>query len=452
MIHADHAPTLDHGVTLLRTCPTVGYGVEMLRQSPFHARVVAANQTSLWNHWAGHLVIDKYQMSEKWEYTAIRNAVGIFDASPLYKYWIRGRHAERFLAGVLTRDIRTCQPGQAQYTIWCDDGGYVNEDGVVFRHAADEFFLTAAEPNLAYFRNLIGYDKVEVEDVTYDYATLAVQGPRSRAVLALLAPEVNPLGYFDHTPARIGDVPVTISRTGFTGDLGFEIYADAGDALSIWDAVTDAGMSHGLIPFGQTALLMARIEAGLLLIGADFEPSRLAENDEHRSTPIELGMTWMLKGIDDASRPFIGRKAILRARDEASARWRMMGLVVDWEDYNRKYTGAGMIPPKDHTPVQEDMMVYDDAVQRVGYATSSMYSPVLQEHIALARVRPDLAKPGTKLNLEFTINHRYVQVGAHVVRTPFFAPERKTSVLAPAVPKPIVSDTQGSNRPIEGVR
>lgn len=403
----------------------------MLRRSPFHDQVAAANQTSLWSHWAGHLVVDKYQMSEKWEYVAIRNAVAMFDSSPLYKYRIVGPDAERYLGGVLTRDIRTCRPGQAQYTIWCDDRGYVNEDGVVFRHAADDFLLTAAEPNLAYFQNLVGNERVEVTDVTYDYATLAVQGPRSRTVLAGLAPEVDQLGFFEHTSAKIGDVAVTISRTGFTGDLGFEIYSDASDAPAVWAAVAAAGEPHGMLPFGQTALLMARIEAGLLLINVDFEPSRLAQNDEHRSTPIELGLAWMLKGIDDDRRSFVGRQAILRERAQRTSRWKMMGLVVDWHDYDRKYTEAGMVPPKDHTPVHEDMMVYDDAVQRVGYATSFMYSPVLQRHIALARLRPDMAEPGTHVNLEFTINHRYVQVGAEVARTPLFNPARKTAMPDP---------------------
>ncbi len=399
----------------------------MLRQSPFHDRVAAANQTSLWSHWSGHLVVDKYQMSEKFEYAAIRNAVGMFDSSPLYKYRIVGPDAEKYLGGVLTRDIRTCRPGQAQYTIWCDDRGYVNEDGVVFRHAADDFLLTAAEPNLSYFQNLIGTDRVEIAEVTHDYGTLAVQGPRSRTVLAELAPEVNQLGFFDHASAKIGDASVTISRTGFTGDLGFEIYCDATDADAVWDAVSEVGTPHGLLPFGQTALLMARIEAGLLLINVDFEASRLAQNDEHRSTPIELGLNWMLRGIDDDSRPFIGRRAILREKSDGTSRWKMVGLVVDWDDYDRKYTEAGMVPPKDHTPVHEDMMVYDDDATRVGYATSFMYSPVLQRHIALARLRPDMTKPGTKVNLEFTVNHHYVQVGAHVTRTPFFTPDRKTS-------------------------
>jgi aminomethyltransferase len=148
----------------------------MLRQSPFHERVAAANQTSLWSHWSGHLVVDKYQMAEKFEYVAIRNAVGVFDSSPLYKYRITGPDAERYLSGVLARDVRRCKPGQAQYTIWCDDRGYVNEDGVVFRHSADEFFLTAAEPNLSYFQNLVGYDRVEIDEVTEQWGSLAIQG------------------------------------------------------------------------------------------------------------------------------------------------------------------------------------------------------------------------------------------------------------------------------------
>jgi aminomethyltransferase len=399
----------------------------MLRTSPFHDRVAALNQTSLWSHWAGCLVVDKYQMAEKFEYVAIRNAAGVFDSSPLYKYRVRGGDAERFLAGVLTRDVRTCRPGQAQYTIWCDDRGYVVEDGVVFRHSADEFVLTAAEPNLSYFSRLVGPLRVEIDEVTDEYGTLAVQGPASRSIVTALAPEAEHLGYFDHCPAKIAGAPVTVSRTGFTGDLGYEIFVEADRALDVWDAVFDAGTDRGLLPFGQIALLMARIEAGLLLINVDFESSRFAENDEHRSTPAELGFGWMLKHVLTDDRAFVGRDAIRRELAERTSRWKMVGLVVDWADYDRKYTEAGLVPPKDHRPVHEDMMVYDDDVQRVGYATSFMYSPVLQRHIALARVRPDLAAPGTKLNLEFTINHRYVQVGAHVARLPLFNPERKTA-------------------------
>lgn len=400
----------------------------MLRLSPFHERVAAVNQTSLWSHWAGHLVVDKYQMSEKFEYFAVRNAVGLFDSSPLYKYRIIGPDAERYLSGVLARDPRPLQPGEAQYTIWCDDRGFVNEDGVLFRFGPDEFLLTAAEPNLAYFANLIEGRSVEIHEVTEEIGSLALQGPRAYAVLSQLAPGLDTLRPFDHTRAEIGGAQVTVSRTGFTGDLGYEVFCDARDANAVWDAVVAAGTPHGLLPIGQTALVMTRIEAGLLLVNVDFEVSRFAENDEHRSTPDELGLGWMLTGLDDDSRPFIGRRALIAERSTGASRWRMMGLLVDPFDYQRKFTEADMIPPKDHVPVYGDMMVYDDEVKRVGYATSFMYSPVLQRHIALARVRPDLAVTGTRVNLEFTINHRYVQVAADVVRNPVFRPARRSAL------------------------
>lgn len=406
----------------------------MLRRSPFHDRVAAANQTSLWSHWAGHLVVDRYQMSEKFEYVAIRNAAGAFDSSPLYKYRITGPDAEAFLAGVLARDIRSCRPGQAQYTIWCDSRGYVNEDGVVFRSSPDEFLLTAAEPNLAYFSDLAGRRRVEIAEVTDEHGILAVQGPRSHAIVSALCPEAGGLGFFEHTEAKLAGCPVTVSRTGFTGDLGYEILCDADDAHTVWDAVFEAGAPHGLLPFGQTALLMARIEAGLLLLHVDFDASRLAENDEHRSTPDELGLGWMLRDLRQDGRPFVGRDAIRRERADATSRWKMVGLMVDPADHAAAYTAADMVPPKDHRPVHEDMMVYGDEGERVGYATSFMYSPMLQRHIAIARVRPDLATPGQRVHLEFTVNHRYVQIAAEVTRNPMFSPARKTAATNGAAP------------------
>lgn len=399
----------------------------MYRTTPFHPRVQAANETGLWSHWAGYLVAEKYQLAEKFEYFAIRNAVGVFDTSPLYKYRITGADAERFLARVLARNIEKCQTGQAQYTIWCDDNGYVIEDGVILRMANDDFLLTAAKPNLAYFRNLLGYGRVEIEDVTEEIGTLAVQGPRSRQVLAALAPEIERLGYFHHAGMKIANAGVTISRTGFTGDLGFEVWVDPSDALLVWDEVMEAGKGHGILPFGQIALLMARIEAGLLLLNADFESSRFAWNDDHRSTPIELGLGWMVRDVAADGRAFIGSKAIKRELAERTSRWKMVGLVVDWRAYDAMYHEAGLVPPKDHTPLTEEFMIYDPNYTRVGYATSFMYSPVLQRHIALARVQPALAEPGSRVDLEVTVNHRYERVGAAVARLPLFNPERKTA-------------------------
>lgn len=396
----------------------------MIRTTPFHDRVEELNRTGLWSHWAGNLVVDKYQMSEKFEYFAVRNAAGIFDTSPLYKYRMVGPDAEAYLAGIMARDIRSCRPGRAQYTMWCDDDGYVMEDGVIFRLSGDEFLLTAAKPNLAYLTGLVGRLRVEVTDVSDEYGAFALQGPRSREILSSLVAEIEGLGYFQVKPAKIGEVPVTISRTGFTGDLGYEVWVPASGALAVWDAVMEAGEGRGLIPFGQIALSMARIEAGLLLIDVDFTSSRFAWTPAQKSTPLELGMGWMFKDLD---RPFIGREAIRREIEDHTSRYHLTGLMVDWQDWDTKYGEAGLIPPKDHTPVEEDMMIYDDASERAGWSSSFMYSPMLQRHIALARVRPDLAEIGARVNLEVTIDHRYHTVAARVVRLPLFNPERKTS-------------------------
>jgi len=398
----------------------------MIHTTPFHERTNALNETGLWNHWAGHLSANRYQNSDKFEYFAVRNAAGIFDTSPLFKYRIAGADAERYLSGILARDIRTCGPQQAQYTVWLDERGFVLEDGVVQRHGTDEYLLTSAEPNYAWLADRVGRLRVTIQDVSLDIAALAIQGPRSRDLLTRLVPKTKQLPFFGITTGRIGTKKVTISRTGFTGDLGYEIWVETPDALTVWDALWDSTQGHGVLPYGLAALRMLRIEAGLLLLAVDFDSSRFAFNDAHRSTPVELGWSWMFKGLtDDDDRPFIGRCALLREMSEKTSRWRMVGLVVDWEDYDRVYRAAGLIPPKEHTPVHEDWMVYDDDRQRVGFATSFMYSPILQRHIALARVRPDLARPRTRVHLEFTVDHHYQQVAAHVARLPLYSPERK---------------------------
>jgi aminomethyltransferase len=357
----------------------------------------------------------------------VRNSAGLIDTSPLYKYRFGGRDAAKFLGRVLARDIGACRDGQAQYTLWLDERGYVVEDGVVIRFAADDFILTSAEPNLAYFQRLVGYDRVEITDVSADYAALAVQGPKSREILASLDPQIADLAFFHHTPAKIGNVPVHVSRTGYTGDLGYEIWVGSDGALEMWDAIAQASAGRGVIPVGQNALLMTRIEAGLVLIGVDFHSSRFAFNDEQCSTPIELGFAWMFRDLASSTRRFIGRAAVERELADKTSRWRMVGLVIDWQDWDRHHGNAGLIPPKDETPVVYEMMLYDNDSNRVGYTTSFMYSPMLQRHIAMARVQPELAKPGTKVNLEVTINHRYHTVAAVVARPPLFNPPRKTA-------------------------
>jgi aminomethyltransferase len=399
----------------------------MFRTTPFHERTSALNETGLWEHWANHLAASKYQMSEKFEYVAVRNAVGIFDTSPLYKYRFSGPDAESFLAGVLARDPRALVPGRAQYTLWCDDRGYMIEDGIVLRREPDEFLITAAEPNLGYFRDLVVRHDVRIDEVSDDYAVMAVQGPSSKAVLGAVAPAVDKLGYFDLVETRIGKAPVIVSRTGYTGDLGYEVWVRSNDALPVWDAVWQAGQGLGIAPFGLTALYMARIEAGLVLLDVDFESSRFAWTDAHRTTPVELGFGWMFRDIATTDRAFIGRDAIRREIAGKTSRWKLMGLILDWQDYDRHYDDAGLIPPKDHTPIQDEYYIYDEQDQQVGWASSLMYSPMLQRHIALARLPLDRAAPGSHVRLEFAVSHRYEYFDAVVAKLPLFDPPRRTA-------------------------
>ena len=206
----------------------------MIRTTPFHERTNAANETGLWEHWSGYLVAQKYQLAEKFEYFAIRNSAGLFDSSPLFKYRIHGPDAEAFLGGVLARDIRTCPVGHGQYTAWLDDGGFVVEDGVIFRTAKDDYLLTCAEPNLAYFEDLAGGQRVDFEDVSEASAVLAVQGPKSREILACLAPGIEALPYFGLMDATVAGAPIRVSRTGYTGDLGYELWIPSDRALTVW--------------------------------------------------------------------------------------------------------------------------------------------------------------------------------------------------------------------------
>jgi aminomethyltransferase len=401
----------------------------VIRTTPFHPRLRELNTQGLYTHWQGHLSPLRYTHAPKHEYFAVRNAVGVFDTSPLFKYRIQGPDAERFLAGVLARDIRTCRPGQAQYTLWCDDRGFVMEDGVVFRHSETDFLLTAARPGLGWFTDLARRMRVALDDVSDEHGVLAVQGPRSRAVLSALMPEAGTLRYFEHTQAKVGSSPVTLSRTGYTGDLGFEITVKSEHALDVLDAVLRAGHGHGIRPFGEEALMMLRIEAGLPLVDVEWRNSRLAFTDDQRVTPSELGMGWMLRGVAEDDRPFVGRDAIRRELSQGTSRWASVGIVADWEDWDRVHRDAGLLVPKDEHPLPYESMLYDAATggTQVGYTTSFMYSPVLQRHIGLARVRPELIAPGSAVHLELAISHHNTTVRAHTAKLPLFNPTRKTA-------------------------
>lgn len=408
----------------------------MVKKTPFYARQVELNETMLWEHWAGYAIPTRYQYSTVFEYFATRNSAGLFDTSPLFKYRFKGPDATKFLAGVLTRDIRHCAIGQAQYTIWCDDRGFVIEDGVVLHVAEDEYWLTSAEPNLRYFSQLIGRLQVEVTDMSENYGILALQGPHSLNILQQLSDAPAKLNYFEVTETEIAEKAVVVSRTGYTGDLGYEIWVKSDDALAVWDALMEAGRGYNITPMGMTALSMARLDAGLLMIEIDFSSSRYSWVDAQRETPLELGLGWMLRGLKKDDRAFIGRRAIEQEKANNTSRWKTVGLELDPQTYENIYNNNGLIAPKADLLIQETLYLYNDDFnsnpnsQYVGYITSFMFSPILKKHIAIAKLQPNFAKRGAEVYVELEVLHRSQYFPARVVRMPFYNPTRKTAPVS----------------------
>ncbi len=393
----------------------------MLKTTPFHARTAALSQSHAWRRWAGHLAASHYELSHEREYHAIRVAAGLLDVSPLYKYLIEGRDAVRLLDRMLPRDVTRCQPGQVLYTPWCDAAGKVLDDGTLARLAEERFRLTSADPGLLWLEgNARGLD-VTIRDVSASTAALALQGPRSLEILqALCEDDLAGLKYFRILATRLAGCRVEVSRTGYTGDLGYEIWLDAADALPLWDALMRTGAAWGLQAAGLAALDLARIEAGLMLLDVDYVSARKALTVDETSTPFELELGW---AVDLKKATFVGREALAQEA-ECGPAWCFTGIALDWDDYARRFREAGLAPRVPAAPWRMSVPIYSGAAQ-VGYATSGAWSPMLKQYIALAHLRTPQAAPGTSLEMEVTVAHRRVRAAARVVRRPFFDPERK---------------------------
>jgi aminomethyltransferase len=374
-----------------------------------------------WRDWAGFFAASSYEVHHEREYNAIRNAAALIDVSPLYKYRVTGRHAARLVDRIVTRDMNRVAVGQVIYTHWCDGDGKVIDDGTVSRLEEDVFRWTAADPSLRWFReNSLGLD-VQVEDISEGTAALALQGPTSRDILRSCAePEIADLKYFRVRPFRIAGLPVEISRTGYTGDLGYEIWVDAARAEALWDALMLAGRPYDITPTGMLALDVARIEAGLILLDVDYVSAKKALIPSQKYSPYELGLG---RSVNLDKAPFIGQAA-LRREAKAGPPRKLVGLEVDWADLERLHDEAGLSPQLPAAASRVSVPVYRDGEQ-VGKATSSTWSPTLKKMIALATVASDAAVVGTSLGMEFTVDHRRKQVAVTVAKLPFFEPARK---------------------------
>jgi aminomethyltransferase len=388
-----------------------------------HERTFPLCESLNYREWSGYYAVSAYEGHHEHEYNAIRNAAALIDVSPLFKYLVTGRDAARFVDRLITRDVSKMAIGQVYYTPWCDERGRVIDDGTVSRLGEQVFRWTAADPSLRWFtQNAAGLD-VAIEDVSEEVAAIALQGPTSARVLrAASTVDIDRLKYFRVASGSIAGVAVDISRTGYTGDLGYEIWMPARNAVAVWDALVEAGRPHDIKPAGMLALDVARVEAGLLLIDVDFFGSKKALIDSQRYTPYEMGLG-RLVSLDKGR--FIGQQA-LRAESRRGHARQVVGLEVNWSEVEAIYEGIGLPPAVGATASRTAVPLYRGGRQ-VGRATTTTWSPVLKKMIALGTVDRPHYQEGSTVNIEITVEAVRHHVSATVVRTPFFNPPRKTA-------------------------
>jgi aminomethyltransferase len=388
-----------------------------------HERTLALCESLNYREWSGYYAVSAYEGHHEHEYNAIRNAAALIDVSPLFKYLITGPDAARFVDRIITRDVSKMSVGQVYYTPWCDEYGRVIDDGTVSRLAEQRFRWTAADPNLRWFsQNAIGMN-VAIEDVSESLAAVALQGPTSARLLGAAAnADIERLKYFRVTNGTIAGVAVDISRTGYTGDLGYEIWMPSNAAVRVWDALMEIGRPFDIKPAGMLALDVARIEAGLLLIEVDFFSSKKAIIGSQAYSPYEMGLGRL---VNLEKGRFIGQRALAGEQRTGHAR-QVVGLEIEWTEVERLYEKIGLPPAVGATASRVAVPVYRDGRQ-AGKATSTTWSPVLKRMIALATIDRPHYTEGMNLEMEVTVEAVRHRVPARVVSTPFFNPRRKSA-------------------------
>lgn len=380
--------------------------------TPFHERVAAANELNEWEPWKGYTTPCAYQSAEL-EYFAFRNTTGVLDLTPMTKHRVTGPDATAYFNRLVTRDVTKQAVGQVMYCCWCDDAGQVLDDGTLFRLGEQDYRLCSAERHLDWMQwSALGFD-VAIEDETADVAALAVQGPTSCATLrAVGLAGVEGLKPFRFQVFPFDGAELLVSRTGFTGDLGFELWIAPAHAERLWDALMTAGRAHGIRPAGLEALEIARIEAGFLQAGVDFVPAAEAVRGERSRSPFELGLGWLVH----LTKPvFNGRGALLREKANGS-RYRFVKLDID-----------GNKPAN-------NSFVFDKRGRQVGTVTSATWSPTTKRNIAFASLKAPWGEPSDTLVAEIyylrELKWTRVMANARVIEGPIFDPERRHATPA----------------------
>ncbi len=389
----------------------------------FYSRESELNRKLAWGEWAGYYSAAVYADSHDIEYNAIREAAAVIDVTPLYKYLISGRDSARLLDRVITRDISNLQVNQVYYTPWCDEEGKVVDDGTVTRLTESSFRVTAADPCYRWFAmNATGLD-VQIDDVSESTAGLALQGKLSREVLESATGENwKDVRYFRRRPTRIAGVDVDVTRTGYTGDRGYELWIPWDEALAVWDAVFDAGEAYGLHAAGIRALDVARVEAGLILIDVEYTSARHATAPEQRYSPYELGLGRLVdlgKEVD-----FVGKRALAAELAAGGPIRRLVGVELDWSGIEGMYAKHGLAPAVSALVHRDPVPAYKEA-SNVGRVTSITWGPTIKKMVGLASLDRRLEPAGTRVSVEWTVEGERGKVGATVVPTPFLDLERK---------------------------
>jgi len=393
----------------------------------FHERTLALCESLNFKEWSGYYTVGAYEMTHEHEYNAIRNATALIDVTPLFKYRVTGRDATRLVNRVIARDINKVAVDQVIYCCWCDPAGKVIDDGTITRLGENDYRWTAADPSLRWFQqNAVGLD-VQVEDISEKTAALALQGPTSGKLLRAVADaNIEGLKYFRVTHGKIAGVPVDISRTGYTGDLGYEIWIPWKDAVKVFDELMNKGRAFDIHVTGMVALDIARIEAGLILIEVDYISSKKALIEQQKYTPGEIGLGRL---VDLTKENFVGRAALLDEKKRGGPARLLVGLEVNWSEVEAMYEKIGMAPQVPATASRVAVPVYR-AGRQVGKATSTTWSPTLKRMIALASISRESAAVGSTLSMELTVEAVRRTVSAKIVPLPFFNPRRKTAPLA----------------------
>jgi aminomethyltransferase len=397
----------------------------MTRLTPFHSRTSTLNEGQRWDDWEGFLAASMYGLDPIVEYNAVRLGCGLFDVSPLHKYEVRGPDAQALLQRMVVRNLRPSRPGRGFYTVWCDDNGKVVDDGAVFHIAENHLRLTSTLPSLEWLiDNSSGFD-VTIDDVSEELVGIALQGPTSRDLLQKLTNvDLSALKFWHCTDADVSGSPSLISRSGYTGDLGFEIFVRPQDAERVWDSAMDLASNYQMRPCGLIALDMTRIEAGLPTIDSEFISAKQTLFEVQTISPLELGVGWMCKLDGDF---FVGRDALIKEKASGTSRWNTVGIELDVtyiEKYFREFDMPLHLPERSWN---EAVPIYADESQNtlIGRGTSGMWSPLLKKYIVIARIPPQYAKLGSNFFIEEVIEAKAFSTPATVVKMPFFDPPRK---------------------------